>query len=148
MDQYLEFVGNHPILFAALVAVLGMIGWMEYERIFSGVKTLSPMEATRLQNDEDAVFVDVREESEFKAGHIFNSRHIPSSAFDKRIGELDKVKKKPIIVYCTNGPRASRAAGKLRKKEFESVYTIAGGLGGWEKAGMPLSTKSKSKAKS
>lgn len=142
MDRYLEFVGNHPILFTALAAVLGMIAFMEYERMFSGVKPLSPMEATRLQNDEDAMFVDVREEGEFKTGHVPGALHIPSSAFDKRMVELEKHKKKPIILYCANGTRATRAGGKLRKKEFESVYTMAGGIAGWEKASMPISTKS------
>lgn len=142
MDRYLEFVGNHPILFGALALVLGMIAFMEYERIFSGVKQLSPMEATRLQNDEDAVFVDVREDAEFKAGHVPGATHIPSTAFDKRLTELEKQRSKPIILYCANGTRATRAAGKLRKNGFESVYTMAGGIGGWEKSSMPISTKS------
>ncbi len=141
MTRILEFVGNHPILFFALAAVIGMIAFFEYQRMFSGVKQLSPIAATRLQNDEEAIFVDVREDSEYKNGHILGARHMPISSFDKRIAELDKFKKKPIIIYCSNGPRASRAAGKLRKAEFESLFTLAGGLGGWEKATMPISTK-------
>ncbi|OED35586.1 sulfurtransferase [Chromatiales bacterium (ex Bugula neritina AB1)] len=141
MNRIPEFVGNHPILFFALAAVIGMIAFFEYQRLFSGVKQLSPTEATRLQNDEDAIFVDVRDDSEYKKGHILGARHIPMSNFDKRMTELEKFQKKPIILYCSNGPRASRAAGKLRKANFESVYTLAGGLGGWEKATMPISTK-------
>ena len=141
MERLPEFIGNHPILFAALAAVIGMIAFFEYQRLFSGIKQLSAMEATRLQNDENAIFVDVREDSEFKNGHILGAKHVPISAFDKRLSELDKSKGKPIIVYCANGSRASRAAGKLRKKEFESIYTLAGGMGGWEKASMPVSTK-------
>ena len=141
MERLPEFIGNHPILFAALAAVIGMIAFFEYQRLFSGIKQLSAMEATRLQNDENAIFVDVREDSEFKNGHILGAKHVPISAFDKRLSELDKSKGKPIIVYCANGSRASRAAGKLRKKEFELIYTLAGGMGGWEKASMPVSTK-------
>jgi len=37
-------------------------------------KQLSPIEATRLQNDEDAIFVDVREDNEFKRGHILGAK--------------------------------------------------------------------------
>lgn len=141
MERLPEFIGNHPILFAALGAVLGMIAFFEYQRLFSGIKQLSAMEATRLQNDEDAVFIDVREDSEFKKGHILGAKHLPVSNFDKRLTELEKSRDKPLILYCANGARASRAAGKLRKNKFESIYTLAGGIGGWEKASMPISTK-------
>ena len=142
MARLVEFVGNHPILFLALAAVVGMIGFFEYQRAFSGVKIISPMEATRLQNDEEAVFVDIREEAEYKVGHIMGNLHIPMSKFEKRVIELDKYKDKPVIVYCTSGQRSAGAAGKLRKKAFASVYTLQGGAAAWEKAGLPLSSKS------
>jgi len=142
MTRLIEFVGNHPILFLALALVIGMLAFFEYQRAFSGVKILSPMEATRLQNDEEAVFIDVREDKEYKIGHISGNVHIPMSNFAKRMVELDKQKEKPVIVYCTNGSRANSAAGKLRKNGFGSVYTLQGGVVGWEKAGLPLSSKS------
>lgn len=141
MNRIPEFVANHPILFFALTLVIGMIAFYEYQRLFSGVKQLSPIEATRLQNDEDGLFIDVRDDAEFKRGHVLSARHMPLSTFDKRMTELEKSKDKPMIVYCANGARASRAAGKLRKAEFPSVYTLAGGMVGWEKANMPVSTK-------
>jgi len=142
MARLVEFVGNHPILFLALALVVGMIAFFEYQRAFSGVKIISPMEATRLQNDEDAVFVDIREEAEYKVGHIIGNLHIPMSNFQKRMVELDKFKDKPVVVYCTSGNRSAGAAGKLRKADFNSVYTLHGGAVGWEKAGLPLASKS------
>jgi len=142
MTRLVEFVGNHPILFLALVLVLGMLFYFEYQRAFSGVKIVSPMEATRLQNDEEAVFLDIREEAEYKIGHIMGNIHIPMSNFPKRMVELDKYKDKPVILYCTNGSRSGGAAGKLIKNEFSSVYTLQGGAVAWEKAGLPLASKS------
>ncbi len=141
MARLVEFVGNHPILFLAIAVVIGMLAFFEYQRAFSGVKILSPMEATRLQNDESAVFVDVREDSEYKIGHIKDTIHIPMSSFPKRMVELEKLKDKPVIVYCASGARAGGAAGKLRKNGFQSVYTLQGGAVGWEKASLPLATK-------
>lgn len=141
MERIPEFVANHPILFFALTLVIGMIAYYEYQRNFSGIKHLSPIEATRLQNDEDGFFIDVREDSEFKRGHVLSARHIPLSNFDKRMTELEKHKDKPMIVYCATGARATRAAGKLKKANFSSVYTLQGGMGNWEKSNMPVSTK-------
>ena len=81
MNRLVEFVGNHPILFIALLLVTGMVAYFEYQRAFSGVKIISPTEAIRLQNDEGAVFVDVREESEYKIGHIADNIHIPTVSY-------------------------------------------------------------------
>ncbi len=142
MNRIPEFISNHPILFLALAVVIGMIAFFEYQRLFSGIKQLSPIEATRLQNDEDAVFVDVRDDAEFKRGHILGAKHIPLAVFDKRMTELEKLKSKPMVVYCANGARASKAAGKLRKAEYPVVHTLMGGIGGWEKTNMPVTTKS------
>ena len=103
MTRLVEFVGNHPILFLALALVIGMLVFFEYQRAFSGVKIISPMEATRLQNDEEAIFLDIREEAEYKIGHIMGNVHIPLSNFPKRMVELDKYKDQPVIVYCTSG---------------------------------------------
>ena len=102
---------------------------------------LTPMEATRLQNDESAIFVDVREDKERAVGFIMDSHHLPMSNFEKRQVELDKFKEKPIIVYCANGTRSNGAASKLIKKEFKNVYSLTGGAVAWEKASLPLVTK-------
>jgi len=141
MARLIEFIGNHPFIFAALAVVIGMIVFYEYQQRFSGVKQLTPLQATRLQNDDEAVFVDVREDAERKVGFIMGSEHIPMSNFDKRMVELEKKKAKPIIVYCTSGQRSGSAARKLVKAGFESVHTLAGGAVAWEKASLPLGSK-------
>ena len=139
MSQFIEFVGNNALMFVALAAILGMIAYTEYQRLFSGTVQLSVPEAVRLQNDDNAVFVDVREVNEFKSGHIIDSKNHPLSSFDKNLAQLDKHKTAPVIVYCATGARSNRA--KLRKKEFASVYNLAGGISAWEKANLPLVTK-------
>lgn len=141
MSQFIEFVGNNLFLFATLLLVVGMLAYTEYQRFFSGVAHISVPDAVRMQNDEDALFVDVREVNEFKNGHILDAQNHPMSSFDKQLSQLDKFKNKPVVVYCASGARSGRACSKLRKKEFESVYNLSGGLGAWEKASLPLVTK-------
>jgi len=116
MQQLVEFIGNHPLIVTAFFAVLGMLVYTEYLRFFSGIANLSPHAATQLLNDSGAVFVDVRDEKEYKAGH-------------------------DVVVYCDNGMRTSRVTGKLKKQGFTKVSTIAGGLKNWEKANLPLVNK-------
>lgn len=141
MGQIIEFVGNHPLLIVAFFATLGMLSFTEYTRLFSGVTGLAPYVATKMLNSGDAIFVDVRSDSEYKSGHIINARHMPVNNFDKHIHELDKFKEKDIVIYCDSGMRASKAAGKLKKNGFTSLSTISGGLTAWEKANLPIVSK-------
>lgn len=139
--RLVEFVGNHPYLFMALAVTLGFIVYTEYTRMASGVKALSPYQATQMMNDGTALFVDVRDDTEFKKGHVIDATNIPLSAIENRVHEIDKFKDQEVIVYCESGMRAQKAGAKLKKSGFSKLHTIAGGLAAWEKASLPLVTK-------
>lgn len=141
MNQIIEFVGNHALLFAALAATLGMLIYTEWTRMAGRASTLSPYAATQLVNGGDALFVDVRDEKEYKTGHLINARNFPVSSFDERMHEIEKLKARGLVIYCDNGMRTNRATAKLRKQGFEKLYTLAGGLTAWEKASLPVVTK-------
>ena len=70
-----EFLMNHPILTAAWLAVVCAIGWT-FKASATGGARLTPAQATRMINSEDAVVVDVRPDGEFRQGHILNARNI------------------------------------------------------------------------
>ena len=125
---------------AALAAVSGSL------LIFTSLKSgrgVSPAQATMLINREDALVVDVRETGEYAAGHLLNARHIPLGELDKRLGELEKFKDKPIILNCQSGSRSASACGTLQKAGFTRVHNLEGGIAAWEQAGMPISRKKK-----
>ena len=86
MAQFLEFFGNHTLLFAALFGLVGALVWTFIGGRSSSTR-ISPVQATRLINDDDAVVVDVRPESEYREGHVVNAIHIPLSDF---VSQLDK----------------------------------------------------------
>lgn len=125
---------------AALAAVSGSLLIVTS---LKGSRGISPAQATMLINREDAVVVDVRESAEYSAGHLLNARHIPLGEFEKRLGELDKFKDKPVILNCQSGSRSASACGVLRKAGFSRVHNLEGGIAAWEQAGMPISRKKK-----
>jgi rhodanese-related sulfurtransferase len=67
----------------------------------------------------DIVIVDVRDESEFKEGHIPTAINIPLETFALRSEVLPKEKK--IIVYCNTGGRSYSAYRKLMKLAYPSI---------------------------
>jgi rhodanese-related sulfurtransferase len=123
------------VLLAALSGFM-LVSTMLRGRI-SGVKEASPQEAVMLFNHEDALVLDVREDSEFRDGRIPKARHIPLRQLKTRLGELDKFKDKPIVAVCRTGNRSGHACGVLRKSGFDKVYNLAGGMHAWEQAGLP-----------
>ncbi len=137
MSQVFEFISNNPLLFAGFAAVLGMIIFYEYTRFASGLTRLSPFQATQLLNDGEAMFLDVRDDKEYKSGHVINARHVPLGSMDKFMHELEKHKDKDVVVYCDNGQRSLKAGARLRKNGFTRLHVIAGGINEWQKANLP-----------
>jgi rhodanese-related sulfurtransferase len=103
----------------------------------SGVKQVSPQEAVLLFNHEDAMVLDVREQSEWLDGHISKAKHIPLGQLKNRLADLDKFKDKPIVAVCRSGNRSGRACGILKKAGFENVHNLSGGMMAWQQAGLP-----------
>jgi rhodanese-related sulfurtransferase len=141
MSQILEFVGNHTLLFVAFFMTLGMLVYTEYVRMSGANTALSPYDATQKMNEGNAVFLDVRDESEYKTGHLLNSLSMPVSKLAERMHEVDKFKGKEIVVYCDNGMRATKAISKLKKNGCTQLFSLAGGLTAWEKANLPTVSK-------
>lgn len=124
-----------------LVLLTAMSGFMLFgggllDRL-SGIKQIGPQEAVMLFNREDALVLDVREQSEFKDGHIAKAKHIPLGQLNKRLTELEKYKGRPIVAVCRTGSRSGHACGVLKKAGFENISNLAGGFSAWEQAGLP-----------
>lgn len=133
-----EFMGNHPILTMAFFGVLIAVIANESSRWFRGYKELTPAELTRLINAENALVVDVSAPPDFEKGHITSAKNVAMAQFDPEHKDLGKVKEKPVAVVCRNGQTSARAASRLTKAGFKRVYTLAGGVGAWTAADLPL----------
>lgn len=134
----MKFVQDNLWLIAlAIASGLGLL-WPLVQRRISGVPLVGVAQAVQLINRRDAVIVDVREASEFQRGHLRNARHVPLSQLKSRMGELDKWKEKPVLLYCATGSRSHGACVALRKAGFKEVFNLQGGIGAWQQAGMPV----------
>ncbi len=138
MEQFIEFIGNHPSLFLALGIVSALLLWSFLSDQITGIKPLSPQEAILLINHEEAIILDVREENEYAVGHILNSVHIPLSTLSDKMVRLEKYRHRPIIAICMIGTRSGAACRTLKKKGFEKVHNLKGGITAWKNASMPL----------
>ena len=134
----MEFIQQN-ITWVMLAVISG--GMLIIPMLTGGAAGISVTEATALLNREDGILVDVRETAEWTAGHIPNARHIALNQLGDRLSELEKFKERPIVVCCASGNRSSSACSRLRKAGFQRVFNLAGGIGAWSEAGLPVTTK-------
>ena len=132
------FLQKNILLVGVCLASGVMLLWPLFQRFGSGGKEVSVQQAVQLINRRDAVVLDVRDASEFASGHIPNARHVPAGEVEKRVKELEKWKQRPVIISCRSGTRSAAASTALRKNGFQEVFTLKGGILGWQQASMQL----------
>lgn len=134
----MQFItSNLPLVLAALVSGF-MLLWPYARKIFANFPEVDTAEAINLINHQDAALLDVREHHEYAAGHLPHAKHIPSGKVSERIGEIDDLKDKPLLVYCRSGARSSSVCALLAKQGFGKVYNLKGGILSWESAKLPV----------
>ena len=80
--------------------------------------------------------IDVRQPSEFEAGHLPGALHIGAGDLPEALDRLPR--DRPIATICASGYRSSVAASMLRAAGFEHVAVVAGGVPDWAAEGYPI----------
>ena len=96
-----------------------------------------------VKNPQGALLIDVREETEFKTGHVPGTVNVSRGRLEFRIwkalGHPDKVDmNRKIYVQCQTGGRATLAAKQLKDIGFTNVTAVVMALADWQKKGYPF----------
>jgi rhodanese-related sulfurtransferase len=94
----------------------------------------------RLERGDEFYLVDVREESEWKKGHITKAIYIGKGVIERDIEKKMDNTEVEIILYCGGGFRSALAADNLQKMGYSNVSSMDGGYSGWVKAGYSTET--------
>ena len=82
--------------------------------------------------------IDVREESEWAAGHLPGARHLSKGIIERDIETTIPDPRAPMVLYCGGGFRSALAADNLQKMGYTNVASMDGGWRGWIEAGLPV----------
>ena len=92
----------------------------------------------RIQHGDPFHLIDVREESEWEAGHLPSATHIGRGVLERDIEKLVPDADADIVLYCGGGFRSVLAAESLQKMGYTNVRSMTGGFRGWETSSLPI----------
>lgn len=104
----------------------------------SRVREVDVDEARRKLESGKARLIDVREESEWAAGHARGAEHMGKGVIERDVEQSVPHKNAELILYCGGGFRSALATDNLQKMGYTNVSSMAGGWRAWQAAGAPV----------
>ena len=119
------------MLICVLAALVGLNGCAAPEPAEAAYRQISQEEAKEMMDTETVIILDVREQSEFDAGHIPGAVLLPVGTITEEtaanvIPEKDSV----VLVYCRSGNRSKTASQTLAELGYTNIYEF-GGINTW-----------------
>jgi rhodanese-related sulfurtransferase len=91
-----------------------------------------------LKQNPQIVLLDVREDSEWKAGHAAEALHLGKGVLERDLEKMFPDVNTEIIMYCGGGYRSALACDAAQKMGYRSVHSLIGGYRGMVAAGWPM----------
>jgi rhodanese-related sulfurtransferase len=104
----------------------------------SRIREVSVDETRQKLESGSARVIDVREESEWAAGHIRGAVYLGRGVLERDIEQRVPNKNAELILYCGGGFRSALSADNLQKMGYTNVASMAGGWRQWKAEGGPI----------
>ena len=92
----------------------------------------------RMASNDNVRLIDVREDTEWQAGHAAGAEHLGKGIIERDIEIKVPDKSSELILYCGGGYRSALAADVLQQMGYTNVYSMAGGWKAWKESGAPI----------
>jgi Rhodanese-related sulfurtransferase len=91
-----------------------------------------------LQSGTAGQLIDVREDSEYAAGHARGAVHLGKGVIERDIEHAFPDKGTKLVLYCGGGFRSALAADNIRRMGYTNVLSLDGGWRAILAAGLPV----------
>jgi len=91
----------------------------------------------RLGGNPKAVLLDVREDSEWQAGHASEAIHLGKGVLERDLEQTIPDPDTEIIMYCGGGYRSILTADAAQRMGYRNVASLVGGYKGLVTANWP-----------
>ncbi len=90
------------------------------------------------EKGEPHLLIDVREDTEFTAGHAAGAKHLGKGIIERDIEYEIPDKDTPMVLYCGGGYRSALATAAIQKLGYNHVLSLDGGWTAYEASGLPI----------
>jgi rhodanese-related sulfurtransferase len=90
------------------------------------------------EGGQKPLLVDVREESEWSAGHAAGAVYVGKGVIERDIESKVPDKSQTLVLYCGGGFRSALAADALQKMGYKNVISLDGGWRAYQQSGLPV----------
>ena len=91
-----------------------------------------------LKENPKVVLLDVREDSEWAAGHAMEARHLGKGVLERDLETMIPDVNTEIIMYCGGGYRSILTCDAAQKMGYRGVHSLIGGFKAMKAAGWPM----------
>jgi hydroxyacylglutathione hydrolase len=119
-----------------------LLGYLEggtetWARAGYPLETIPSMSVKELRERlAEVVLVDVRQQSEWNAGHIPDAVHFEGGRIAWE--DLPFPHDKPLAIQCASGNRSMSVSSVLRRRGYQNVIQVEGGINRWKLNGFPV----------
>jgi hydroxyacylglutathione hydrolase len=115
----------------------GFPAWQAAGLPVDHLQSISIAELRAMDKSRTVTVVDVRQDTEWSAGHLPNAVHVPLGSLPARLGDVP-ADGGTIVTMCAGGTRATIGASILRRVGFEPLVVTDGGYGEWAARNWPV----------
>jgi rhodanese-related sulfurtransferase len=91
-----------------------------------------------LADGSKPVLIDVREDSEWAAGHAEGAVHLGKGVIERDIETKVPEKGAKLVLYCGGGFRSALAADALQQMGYTDAISLDGGWRAYQQSGLPI----------
>ncbi|MFL9844408.1 MBL fold metallo-hydrolase [Flavobacterium rhizosphaerae] len=117
----------------------GIETWVAAGKETDSIRSIAPQQLEQeIANNNDAVILDSRKESEFETGHVVNALNIPLDDINERFAEIPV--NKNLYVHCAGGYRSVIMSSILKSRGYHNLTNIEKGFDGIKNTALKTTT--------
>ncbi len=110
--------------------------WTRSGKPLEKMQLVSTDELKKILQTNNTQVVDLRGNTEYKAGHIKGAKHVFIGTLEENLDKINK--SEPVIVHCQAGDRSSIGYSILAKHGYRNIKNYAGGYSEWTANGLEV----------
>ena len=92
----------------------------------------------KIEQSQNFILVDVREDREWVQGNIPSSIHIGKGVIERDVANLIPNQETEVVLYCQGGYRSALAGENLKAMGYKNVLSMSGGFSDWVNNNFPV----------